>query len=209
MIDQISRNGIVPVAAIESVDDGLKLSETFVEAGLPVIEVTFRTDAAEGVIRAVSQRFPQMLIGAGTILNVDHLIRAFEAGARFAVAPGTNPVVVQAAIERGFPFLPGVCTPSDVEQAVALGCKTLKFFPAGAAGGVKMLKALIGPYGHLGLKFCPTGGIKAENMLDYLALKEVFAVGGTWLAAKSLMGNWEAIRTLTRDAVERVQKARR
>ena len=205
MLDTISTYRIIPVSALNSVDDGLKLCETLVKAGLPVIEVTFRTEAAEDVIKAAAKEFPDMLIGAGTILNPTDLQRAIDAGASFAVAPGTNPKVVSAAREQNFSFFPGVCTLSDVEMAVDLGCKTLKFFPAEAAGGIKLLKSLIGPYGHLGLSFCPTGGINAVNMLDYLALEQVFAIGGSWMVAKNLIGDWEKIAELTKEAVAQAQ----
>ncbi len=201
MLEKIREKRIIPVAAIKSVDDGLKVCETLIGAGLPVIEVTFRTAAAEDVIKAVAKEFPEMLIGAGTILNVDDLKRAIDAGARFAVAPGTNPKVVGPAIDVEFPFYPGVCTPSDVECAVDLGCKVLKFFPAEAAGGVKLLKSLIGPYGHLGLSFCPTGGINSQNMLDYLALPQVFAIGGSWMVKQDLIGDWDAMAATVREAV--------
>lgn len=207
MIDKIRQKRIVPVAAIDTLDNGLKLCETLMEGGLPVIEVTFRTAAAESIIKAAAKEFPEMLLGAGTILNTTDLQRAIDAGASFAVSPGTNPNVVSAALAQNFALCPGVCTPTDVETALELGCRALKFFPAEAAGGVKMLKSLIGPYGHLGISFCPTGGINSDNMLDYLALEQVFAVGGSWMVAKSLLGNWDKIRELTKNAVERASES--
>lgn len=194
---------IVPVLVLNDVDSGMKMCEILMECGLPAAEITFRTDAAEAVIRAAAERFPGLYLGAGTILNVRDLDRAFDAGAKFAVAPGFNPTVVKAAVAAGRPFAPGVCTPSEVEQALELGCKFLKFFPAEAAGGVKMLKSILAPYRHLGVRFMPTGGITAANAADYLALNEVAAVGGTWLGKPADLeaGNWEAIRAAVRDAV--------
>jgi 2-dehydro-3-deoxyphosphogluconate aldolase / (4S)-4-hydroxy-2-oxoglutarate aldolase len=173
-----------------------------------VAEITFRTAAAEATIRAAATRFPEMILGAGTVLTVDQLKRAAAAGARFAVAPGTNATVVEAAVAMGLPFAPGVCTPSDIERALGCGVTQLKFFPAEAAGGVKMLKALIGPYAHLGVEFCPTGGIDEANMGSYLALPQVAVVGGTWIARKELMaaGQWSAIADIARQAVTKAAR---
>ncbi len=195
---------IVPVLVLNDVDSGMKMCEILTECGLPAAEITFRTSAAEAVIRAAAERFPDLYLGAGTVLNVRDLDRAFDAGAKFAVAPGFNLTVVKAAVASGRPFAPGICTPSEVEQALELGCKLLKFFPAEAAGGVKMLKSILAPYRHLGVRFMPTGGITAANAADYLALKEVAAVGGTWLGKPADLeaGNWEAIRAAVRAAVE-------
>lgn len=203
MFKQLRQYGVVPVVAVDTPDDGLRLCEALCAGGLPVAEITFRTAAAEATIRAAATRFPEMILGAGTVLTVDQLRRAVDAGARFGVAPGTNPTVVEAAVAGRFPFAPGVCTPSDIERACALGVTTLKFFPAEAAGGITMLKALIGPYGHLGLEFCPTGGIDETNMASYLALPQVAVVGGTWIAKKELMksGQWAAITEIARQAL--------
>lgn len=196
--------GVVPVVAVESVDDGLRLCEALLEGGLPVAEITFRTQAAEAVIREASKRFPEIVLGAGTVLNVPDLDRAFGAGATFAVAPGCNPTVVSAAVERGYAFSPGVCTPSDIERALELGVTELKFFPAEASGGVGMLKSMSAPYLHLGVQFCPTGGVSTGNMLDYLALPQVAFVGGSWLAKKDTIraGDWATITRLAGEAVE-------
>jgi 2-dehydro-3-deoxyphosphogluconate aldolase/(4S)-4-hydroxy-2-oxoglutarate aldolase len=195
---------IVPVLVLNNVDDGLKMCEILAECGLPGAEITFRTSAAQAVIKAASERFPDFCIGAGTVLNTEDLHRAFDAGAKFAVAPGFNPVVVQEAINNDFVFAPGVCTPREAEQAMALGCRFLKFFPAEAAGGVKMIKSIIAPYKHLGIRFMPTGGVSTSNVADYLAVKEIVAVGGTWLgkSADIEAGNWQTIRDTVREAVE-------
>jgi len=182
----------------------LKMCEVLVENGLPAAEVTFRTSAAEKIIREAAKEFPELYLGAGTILNTGDLHRAFDAGAKFAVAPGFNPTVIKEAVENDFAFAPGVCTPSEVEQAVELGCKFLKFFPAEAAGGVKMLKSIIAPYRHLGICFMPTGGVTSANAADYLAIKEVAAVGGTWLGkAEDIKAeNWDAVAKAVKAAVE-------
>ncbi len=180
-LKQLEQVKIVPVLVLNSLKEGLAVCEQLCRNGLPAAEITFRTSAAEEIIREVSKRFPEMFVGAGTVLNVDDLNRAFDAGAKFAVAPGFNPKVVAEAVKRGFPFCPGVCAPSEAEQALDFGCRTLKFFPAEACGGVAMLKALIAPYKHLGVKFMPTGGIKPANAESYLAVPEVAAIGGTWL----------------------------
>ncbi len=204
VVNELSRIRIVPVLVLNDVESGLKMCEILVECGLPAAEITFRTQAAEAIIKEAAKRFPDLYLGAGTILNVHDLKRAFDAGAKFAVAPGFNPTVVRAAVESDFAFAPGVCTPSEVEQAHELGCKFLKFFPAEAAGGVKMLKSLIAPYKHLGIRFMPTGGVTADNVLNYLAIKEVVAVGGTWLGKSDEIaaGNWDGIRATVKKAVE-------
>ena len=172
---------IVPVLVLNDVKEGLQVCEQLCRCGLPAAEITFRTAAAEEVIREASKQFPEMFIGAGTVLNVKDLHRAFEAGAKFAVAPGFNPVVVKEAIKHNYAFAPGVCTPSEIEQAYDLGCRFFKFFPAEAVGGVKMLGAISAPYKHLGISFMPTGGVTIDNAADYLAMPEVAAAGGTWL----------------------------
>ena len=179
--EQLDKIKIIPVLVLNDLDEGLKVCEALCNNGLPAAEITFRTAAAESVIREASKRFPEMYIGAGTVLNVNDLHRAADAGAKFGVAPGFNPAIVAEAAKCGFDFIPGVCTPSEIEQAMMLGCKTLKFFPAEAAGGVNMLKSLIAPYRHLGIRFMPTGGVKPENVETYLEIPEVAAVGGTWL----------------------------
>lgn len=203
MFDQLKAAKIVPVASVNSVDEGVKMCEALLEAELPIVEITFRTAAAEMAIKAVSERFPEMLVGAGTILNNKDLLRAIHAGAKFAVAPGSNPRVIKAAKSQSFPFFPGVATPSDIEAALDMGCKTLKFFPAGALGGPATLKALCAPYAHTGVRFIPTGGISAENLKDYLALEPVLAVGGSWMVSSKFVkaGDWESIRELAREAV--------
>jgi 2-dehydro-3-deoxyphosphogluconate aldolase/(4S)-4-hydroxy-2-oxoglutarate aldolase len=194
--EKIHKLGVVPVIAINSVESALPLADALIEGGLPIAEITFRTKAASQVISLLSQKRPELIIGAGTILNIDDLKRAKDCGAGFAVAPGLNSSICQKSLEIGLPFSPGVMTPTDIEAAIAIGIKNLKFFPAEAAGGVNMLKSLYAPYKHLGIKFIPTGGIKTSNVQDYLALDAVLAVGGTWIAATDdiASSNWAKIK---------------
>lgn len=203
-IEKLSAIKIVPVLVLNDVDSGLKMCEVLAECGLPAAEITFRTTAAEAVIKAAASRFPELYLGAGTILNTRDLHRAFDAGAKFAVAPGFNPTIVKEAVANGFAFAPGVCTPSEAEQAMEFGCRFLKFFPAEASGGVNFLKSLIAPYKHLGVRFMPTGGVSTGNVAEYLKLKEVVAVGGTWLGKSSDIesGNWDTIKAAVSAAVE-------
>ena len=194
-IRALSHMKIVPVLVLETVHDGVKICELLNRLGLPGAEITFRTKAAPEIIKEVCRQFPGMTVGAGTILNSADLHRAFDAGAQFAVAPGLNPTVLREAVKSGYAFSPGVCTPSEVEQAHELGATLLKFFHAEAAGGVATLKAIIAPYKHLGIKFMPTGGVTVANAADYLAIPEVVAVGGTWLgkSADIAAGKWDVI----------------
>ena len=191
--DTLAQYKIIPVLVLEDLESGLRRCELLCECGLPVAEITFRTAAAESIIREASRRFPEMFIGAGTILNTADLHRAFDAGAKFAVAPGFNPTVVGEAMKNGYAFAPGICTPSEIEQAYELGCRFFKFFPAEAAGGVKMLKSIAAPYKHLGIKFMPTGGVTIDNAADWLAVPEVSAAGGTWLNKADAEGIRKAV----------------
>ena len=191
--DTLAQYKIIPVLVLEDLESGLRRCELLCDCGLPVAEITFRTKAAESIIREASRRFPEMFIGAGTILNTADLHRAFDAGAKFAVAPGFNPTVVGEAMKNGYAFAPGICTPSEIEQAYELGCRFFKFFPAEAAGGVKMLKSIAAPYKHLGIKFMPTGGVTIDNAADWLAVPEVSAAGGTWLNKADAEGIRKAV----------------
>ena len=191
--DTLAQYKIIPVLVLEDLESGLRRCELLCECGLPVAEITFRTKAAESIIREASRRFPEMFIGAGTILNTADLHRAFDAGAKFAVAPGFNPTVVGEAMKNGYAFAPGICTPSEIEQAYELGCRFFKFFPAEAAGGVKMLKSIAAPYKHLGIKFMPTGCVTIDNAADWLAVPEVSAAGGTWLNKADAEGIRKAV----------------
>ena len=201
--------GVVPVLAIENVDDALPLADALIAGGLPVAEITFRTDAAAEAIRRIAESRPEIHVGAGTLLTPEQVDAAVASGAQFAVAPGLNPRIVERARELNLPFSPGVCTPSDVEGALELGCRFLKFFPAEAAGGVTMLRALAGPYGHTGVRFMPTGGINLGNLPAYGALPVVAAVGGTWIATKEHLaaGDWAGIAARCREAVAAAREA--
>ena len=210
MLEKLRKHGVVPVIAVDTPEDGLRLCEALLKGGLPVAEITFRTAAAAETIKAASTHFPELILGAGTVLTTDQLKQAVDAGAKFAVAPGCNPRIIEAAQQAGLFFAPGICTPSDIERTLELGCKLLKFFPAEASGGVKMLKALIGPYGHTGVQFCPTGGVTTQNLADYLALPQVAFAGGTWIAAKDAIKakDWAKIEQAARDAVAIVKAIR-
>ncbi len=205
VLERIARNRIIPVVILEEQQSAELLAETLLRSGLDIIEVTFRTAAAAPAIRAITKRFPEMLVGAGTLLSPEQLHMAVEAGAGLAVAPGLNEHVVEAAWDAGVEMIPGVMTPSEVENAMLLGCRTLKFFPAEQAGGVAMLKALEGPYGATGVRFIPTGGINADNMLSYLERPSVVAVGGSWMVDKKLIAaqDWHRIEQLTCAALQK------
>lgn len=203
MIDRILAKRIVPVVVLDSADSALPLAGALLEGGLDIMEITFRTAAAEESIRRISKSFPEILLGAGTLLEKEQVLRARDAGAVFGLAPGLNPEIIAAARECGLQFSPGVMTPSEVEQALALGCRLLKFFPAEAAGGVAMLKALAGPYAHTGVRFLPTGGVGPANLTSYLRLSVVAAIGGSWMVDGALVraGRWSEITSLTREAL--------
>ncbi|PMH45323.1 2-dehydro-3-deoxyphosphogluconate aldolase [Vibrio sp. 10N.286.49.B3] len=195
---------VIPVIAIDRAEDILPLGEQLVANGLPVAEITFRSDAAEEAVRLLRKAYPDMLIGAGTILNENQVIAAKEAGVDFIVSPGLNPNTINACLRHGIDIIPGVNNPSLVEQAIELGVTTLKFFPAEASGGLNMLKSLLGPYQQI--KIMPTGGINPENVHEYLSLPAVFACGGTWMVDKKLVndGNWTEIGRLVREVVKSV-----
>ncbi len=203
VLERMGKVRIVPVVVLEREELAEPLAECLLRAGLDVMEITFRTSAAAEAIRRISGRFPQMLLGAGTLLEPDQVRQAVDSGASFAVAPGLNERVIAAAHQAGMEMLPGVMTPTEVEKAMRLSCRTLKFFPAEQAGGVAMLKALAGPYGHTGVRFVPTGGVNASNMLSYLELPCVAAVGGSWMVEKKLIASkdWSQIEHLTRAAL--------
>ena len=209
-MERISKVRVVPVVVIDHAEDAVPLAEALLAGGLNVMEITFRTPAAEQSIRNVRKAFPKMLVGAGTILDTDQLQSAIDAGAQFAVAPGLNETVIKKSHLLNLPFVPGVMTPSDVEDGLMLGCKLQKFFPAEVAGGVKMLKALAGPYAHTGIKFIPLGGVNTDNAHAYLTLPIVAAIGGSWMVERKLIAekNWLAIRTLTTEAVQLAAAAR-
>lgn len=193
--------GIVPVVKLERPQDALPLGKALCRGGLPVAEITFRTDAAEESIRTLSQTLPEMLVGAGTVHSVRQAETALEAGARFIVTPGFQEKVVRFCQERGVPVYPGCNGTSDLERALDLGLDEVKFFPAEASGGLKVLKSLFAPYG--GMRFMPTGGITTENMNAYLSCPQILAVGGSWMVKESLIaaGDFAEVERQTRQAV--------
>lgn len=202
-LKQIRAGRIVPIVVIEDASVAVDLADALLDAGLRVIEITFRTPAAVAAIATLAAQRPELLLGAGTLLTADNVRQAVDAGAKFGVAPGLNERTVKAAQQAGLDFAPGVATPSEVERALELGCNVLKFFPAEQAGGVNLLKALEGPYAHTGVQFIPTGGLSAANMKSYLALKSVAAIGGSWFVDKKLIAarDWKGISQLTREAL--------
>ena len=208
VLEQIQKMGIIPVVVIDDVKDAEPLAKALCEGGLPCAEVTFRTAAAEESIRIMAEKFPEMLIGAGTVLTTDQVDRAVAAGAKFIVSPGTNPKVVKYCVEKNIPITPGTCTPSEVEMALEQGLEVVKFFPAEQAGGLKMIKAMAAPY--VGVKFMPTGGISPENVREYLAYDRIGACGGSWMVKGELVknGNFEQISKLSREAIEIVKESR-
>lgn len=201
ILEKISKLGIVPVIALNNSEDAAPLAKALCDGGLPCAEVTFRTDAAEESIRIMAKEFPDMLVGAGTVLTIEQVDRAVAAGAKFIVSPGLNPKVVKYCVEKGIPIAPGCTNPSDIEQAIECGLEVVKFFPAEACGGLEMIKAMSAPYTKM--KFMPTGGINAKNITTYLDFNKIIACGGSWMVNNDLIkeGNFEAIATLTRDAV--------
>jgi len=192
---------LVPVVTIDAAADAAGLAGALAAGGLPIAEITFRTDAAAEAIGAIRAARPDVLVGAGTVLDAATVDRALDAGAEFIVAPGLNTSMVQRCLERGVAVVPGVATPTDIEAALALGLRLLKFFPAEALGGPAYLSAMSAPY--RGLRFMPTGGINPGNLASYVALPSVIAVGGTWIATADAIRNqrWDEITGLATEAV--------
>ncbi len=209
LLQKISQIGIVPVVKIDNADDALPLAEALKKGGLCCAEITFRTDAAEESIRRISKAYPDFLVGAGTVLTIQQADAAMAAGASFLVSPGLSPAVVRHCLEKGYPILPGVSTPTEVEAALALGLTNLKFFPAEAAGGVKYIKAISAPYSMV--RFMPTGGVSIENVASYLKLKNVIACGGSWMVPgdKIAGGAFSEIEALTKEAVQLLKEIRK
>ncbi len=202
VLEEISKIGIVPVIALDDVKDAELLAKALIEGGIPCAEVTFRTKAAEESIKIMSSKFPELLVGAGTVLTIEQADKAVAAGAKFIVSPGFNPKVVKHCIEKDIPVTPGCSSPSDVEQAIELGLEVVKFFPAEAAGGLNMIKSMAAPY--VNMKFMPTGGINEKNVTSYLDFDKVIACGGSWMVNKDMVkaGDFESIKKLTKKAVE-------
>ena len=200
---------VIPVIVIEDEAQAVPLARALVKGGLPVLEVTFRTKAAAAAIAAIRREVPEAIVGAGTILTVEQLHAAKQAGAVFGVAPGFDPLIIAEAKASLLPFCPGVATASELSQALTAGCKLVKFFPAEAAGGVTMIKNLLGAFRFTGVKFMPTGGVKLANLADYLAVPEIVCCGGTWIVPKDALakGDYATIERLAAEAVAAARKA--
>ena len=200
--------GVVPVVVLEDVKDAVPLAQALVEGGLPCAEVTFRTAAAEESIRLMTEKFPEMLVGAGTVLTTEQVDAAVKAGAKFIVSPGFDPEIVDYCIKKKIPVLPGCITPSEAARAVRRGLSVIKFFPAEQAGGLAFIKAMAAPY--TSLSFMPTGGINPENVKKYLEYDRIFACGGSWMVKGKLIteGRFDEIEKLTREAAEIVKNIR-
>ena len=203
-IDSLLQQRLVCVAVVEKPDDAVPLTEALLAGGLNCIEVTFRTAGAAESIARIRKALPNAIVGAGTLLTADQVKQAVAAGAQFGVSPGLSEAVSKAAHENKFPLFPGVITPTEIMAALELGWKHLKFFPSETFGGVNALKALIGPFGHTGVKFIPTGGITAATLPNYLTIPQVAAVGGSWMAEKKLVveKDWAKITSLTAEAMK-------
>ncbi len=200
--EQFYDYAVVPVVVLEDAKDALPLAEALTEGGLSCAEVTFRTEAAEESIRLMSEKYPDMLVGAGTVLTTEQIDRAVGAGAKFIVSPGFDPEIVDYCLERKIPVFPGCITPSEVAQAAKRGMKVIKFFPAEQAGGIARIKAMAAPYTMM--KFMPTGGISVDNLKSYLEYDKILCCGGSWMVKGDMIkkGEFDKIRQLTKEAVE-------
>lgn len=201
ILRKIGDLGIVPVVKIDNAKDAVPLGKALIEGGLPVAEITFRTEAAEEAIKNIASELPQMIVGAGTVLNIDQAKRAMAAGAKFVVSPGFNTSVVEYCLNNNIPITPGCCNPTDIEMALDHGLEVVKFFPAEAFGGLNTIKAISAPYGML--KFIPTGGINEKNIKEYLAFNKILACGGSWMVKDELIkaGKFDEITQRTKEAV--------
>ena len=208
MMQPLKKIGIIPVVVLNDVKDALPLAERLMKGGLPCAEVTFRTDAAEESIRRIAKEFPDMIVGAGTVLTTEQADRAIGAGSKFIVSPGFNPKVTEYVLKKGVPMTPGVCTPTEIEAAMSLGLDVLKFFPAEPSGGLGMIKAVCAAY--VKLQIMPTGGINANNVRDYLKYDRIVACGGSWMVNGKLIseGKFDEIETLVREAANIVKEIR-
>ena len=207
--EQFYEYAVVPVVVLDDADDAAPLAEALIKGGLPCAEVTFRTEAAEESIRIMSEKYPEMLVGAGTVLTTEQVDRAVAAGAKFIVSPGFDPEIVDYCMEKNIPVFPGCVAPSEVAQAVKRGLKVVKFFPAEQAGGLAMLKAMAAPYTML--KFMPTGGINTKNLKEYLGFSKILCCGGSWMVKGDMIKNkeFDKITEMTKEAVELAAAARR
>lgn len=205
LTEQIVEKKIIPVVKLDQVSDAKPVASALCQGGLDVAEITFRTLAAEDSIRIIKKEFPNMLVGAGTVINKEQAKRALDAGALFLVSPGTSRSVIEFALDQKVPVFPGVCTPSEIMIAMEYNLSIVKFFPAGQYGGLNTIKALAGPFPSL--KFMPTGGVNAKNLLEYLAFDKIIACGGSWMVKDSLVREkqYDEITRLTIEAVNLVK----
>lgn len=208
VLKNLGQYGIVPVVVLNDSKDAKPLADALCEGGLACAEVTFRTEAAAESIRIMTEKHPEMMVGAGTVLTTQQVDEAVAAGAKFIVSPGLNPKIVSYCMEKNIPITPGVATPSEMEQAIELGLNLVKFFPAEPSGGLSMINAVSAPYTML--KFMPTGGINPTNVKEYLKSDKIFACGGSWMVKGNLIdeGNFDKIKELTKEAVEIVKEIR-
>ncbi len=208
MMQQFKKIGIIPGVVLNDVKDALPLGECLMKGGPPCAEVTFRPAAAEESIRQMAKAYPDMLVGAGTVLTTEQADRAIDAGAKFIVSPGFNPRVTEYVLKKGVPMCPGTCTPSEMEAAMEFGLDVVKFFPAEPSGGLKMIKAVAAAY--VNLQFMPTGGISAANVRDYLAYDRIVAAGGSWMVSGALVkeGKFDQILALVKEAADIVKEIR-
>ena len=208
ILEQLSKFGVVPVVVLNDAMDAEPLAKALCDGGLPCAEVTFRTAAAEESIRTMTEKYPEMLVGAGTVLTTEQVDRAMAAGAKFIVSPGFDPEIVDYCLEKEILVLPGCVTPSEVAQGVKRGLKVLKFFPAEQYGGVATIKAMAAAY--VGIQFMPTGGINPKNVKDYLACDKIFACGGSWMVKGDMIeaGEFDKIEALTKEAVAIIKEVR-
>ena len=206
--DKFEELGVIPVVVLNDVKDAEPLAKALCEGGLPCAEVTFRTSAAAEAIKIMTDNFPSMCVGAGTVLTIDQVNRAVKAGAKFIVSPGFDPEIVDYCLENNIPVLPGCITPSEVAQAVKRGLKVVKFFPAEQAGGIAMIKAMAAPYTMV--KFMPTGGINTKNLADYLSCDKILCCGGSWMVKGDMIkaGEFDKITAMTKEAVAKVKEIR-
>jgi 2-dehydro-3-deoxyphosphogluconate aldolase/(4S)-4-hydroxy-2-oxoglutarate aldolase len=205
---RLEQGGIVAGFSVARVEHAVPLVRALLRGGIDAIELTLRTPAAMEAVKAIASEVPEILLGVGTVLTPEQVVAVKKAGAHFGVAPGINPRVVRAAQEADLPFAPGICTPSELEAAIELGCRFVKFFPAEASGGVQYLKSMAAPYRHLGIQYFPLGGLNAENMLDYLNEDNVPTIGGSWIVKQDLVAaqDWDALSARAAEVWNRINR---
>lgn len=208
LIKRFEKCGIIPVVALDRIEDALPLAKALIDGGIDVCEITFRTDCAEEAMELISREYPEMLVGAGTVLNEEQVVKAYEAGAKFIVSPGFNKEVVEKTKELGMLSLPGAVTPTEITALINEGLDVVKFFPAGNYGGLKTLKSLAGPFNKI--KFMPTGGVGIDNLEEFLNFDKIIAVGGSWICKNELIteGKFDEITRLCKEAKEVHKKVR-